>query len=212
MNPQDQYKRQAAERAVELIGDGMVVGLGHGSTAMFAVTRLAERLRSGELKNVVGVACSEQTDAEARRLAIPMSTLDDFPQIDIIIDGADEVDRHLNMIKGGGGAMLREKMVAQASKRRVYVVDESKLSQCVGTLRPLPVEVVAFGLKSTCRYIESLGARVMLRRNAGGNPYETDQGNYVLDCNFGPIGKPGELEVSLTRRAGIVAHGLFLGL
>jgi len=138
---------------------------------------------------------------------------DDLPQaIDVTIDGADEVDPQLNLVKGGGGALLREKLVAQATAREVIVVDESKLSPRLGTLHTLPVEVLHFGWRSQARFLESLGAKYTVRQTAGGDEYRTDQGNMILDCDFGPIGDAAKLARQLERRAGIVEHGLFLGL
>jgi len=205
-------KQQAAERAVEFVESGMVVGLGHGSTAAFALRRLARMLRTGQLRGLLGVPCSLQVEAMARRLGIPLTTLDEHPVVDLTIDGADEVDPQLNLIKGGGGALLREKIVAQASRREIIVVDEGKLSPALGTRWPVPVEVVPFGWRVQVAYLESLGAEVVLRRDDGGGPFRTDQGNLILDCRFGPIADPARLAARLSGRAGIVEHGLFLGL
>ncbi len=207
-----QLKRQAAERAVEFIESGMVVGLGHGSTAIFAVRRIAELLDTVELENIVGVPCSLHVGEEAQKLGIPLSTLDEHPVIDLTIDGADEVDPHLNLIKGGGGALLREKIVAQASRREIIVVDESKLSPALGTHWAVPVEIIPFGRRPEEDYLKSLGARPVLRRDKDGAPFQTDQGNLILDCDFGPISDPVQLAAQLNQRAGIVEHGLFLGL
>jgi ribose 5-phosphate isomerase A len=207
-----ELKRMAAERAVEFIEPGMVVGLGAGSTAALAVQRIAQLLREGKLRDVVGVPCSIQVEAEARQLGIPLTTLEEHPAIDLTIDGADEVDPKLDLIKGGGGALLREKIVAQATRREIIVVDESKLSPALGTRWPVPVEVITFGWRSQAAYLESLGVRPTLRRNDDGTPYKTDQGNLVLDCDFGPISQPAQLAARLSGRAGIVEHGLFLGL
>lgn len=207
-----QLKQQAAERAVEFVKSGMVVGLGHGSTATFAVRRIAELLRGGQLQDILGVPCSRQVEEDAWRLDIPLTTLDEHPGVDVTIDGADEVDPDLNLIKGGGGALLREKMVAQASRREIIVVDESKLSPALGTHWPVPVEVTPFGWRSQAAYLESLGADPVLRLNSDGTPFTTDQGNLILDCNFGPIAQPYQLAARLSERAGIVEHGLFLGL
>ncbi len=206
------FKRKAAERAVEFVESGMVVGLGHGSTAIFAVRRIADLLDAGELQNIVGVPCSLQVEADARELGIPLTTLDEHPVVDLTIDGADEVDPDLNLIKGGGGALLREKIVAQASRREIIVVDESKFSPALGTRWPVPVEVVPFGYRSQATYIKSLGAGIALRQNSDGAPFKTDQGNLILDCHFGPISDPARLAAQLNERAGIVEHGLFLGL
>lgn len=207
-----QFKRQAAERAVEFVESGMVVGLGHGSTAIFAVRRIAELVGIGQLRRLLGVPCSLQIEEEARRLGIPLTTLDDHPVVDLTIDGADEVDPDLNVIKGGGGALLREKIVAQASRREMIVVDGSKLSPALGTRWAVPVEIIPFGWRSQATYLESLGAEVTLRRDSDDAPFLTDQGNLILDCRFGPISKPAELAVRLDGRTGIVGHGMFLGL
>ncbi len=213
MNQETQkLKQRAAERAVELIEPGMVVGLGHGTTALFAVRRIAELLKSGKLREILGVPCSTQVEKEARRLGIPLTNLDDHPTVDVTIDGADEVDPNLDLIKGGGGALLREKIVAQASRREIIVVDESKLSPALGTRWTVPVEVIAFGWRSQLLYLESMGARVSLRQDRNGRRFVTDQGNLILDCDFGPLSRPSEIAARLSARGGIVEHGLFLGL
>ncbi len=207
-----ELKRQAGEHAVGFVESGMVVGLGHGSTAIFAIRRIARLLHEGLLRDVLGVPCSTQVEEDARRLGIPLTTLDDHPRIDLTIDGADEVDPNLDLIKGGGGALLREKIVAQASQREIIVVDESKLSAALGTHWPVPVEVVPFGWRLQRNYLESLGARPVLRQTGDGVPFETDQGNLILDCAFGPIPRPAELAGQMNQRAGVVEHGLFIGL
>lgn len=207
-----QPKQQAAERAVDFVKSGMVVGMGHGSTTIFAVRRIAELLHQGQLQDILGVPCALQVEAEARRLGIPLTTLDEHPVVHLTIDGADEVDPNLNLIKGGGGALLREKIVAQASRREIIVVDEAKLSPALGTHWPVPVEVVPFGWRSQAAYLESLGAQPVLRLNSDGTPFKTDQSNLILDCHFGPIANPAQLAARLSERAGIVEHGLFLGL
>ena len=206
------WKQQAAERAVEFVESGMVVGLGYGRTVRLALHRLAQLLQAGDRRDVVGVPCSIQTEAEARQLGIPLTTLDEHPVVDLTIDGADEVAPNLDLIKGGGGALLREKIVAQASRREIIVVDETKLSPALGTRRPLPVEVVPFGWCSQAAFLEALGARVTVRQGPDGTPFRTDQSNVILDCDFGPIAEPARLAAQLDARAGIVAHGLFLGL
>jgi ribose 5-phosphate isomerase A len=208
----ERYKREAAERAVEWVASGMVVGLGAGTTTLFAVRRIGRLLREGQLRDIVGVPCSRAVEAEARQLGIPLSNLKDRASIDLTIDGADEVDPELNLIKGGGGALLREKIVAQASRREIIVVDETKRTAILGTHRSLPVEVVPFGWSSQANYLERLGARVTVRRGADGRLVRTDQGNLILDCMFGQIVRPAELAVRLDARAGIVEHGLFLGM
>ncbi len=208
----DALKQKAAEKAVMFVQDGMVVGLGHGSTAHFAHLAIARRLQEGSLKNIVAIPCSRQVEAEARALGIPLGSLDDHPVIDITIDGADEVDPRLNLIKGGGGALLREKIVAQASKQEIIIVDEGKLSPALGTRWALPVEVVPFGVAPVSRFVESIGGTPRLRQQPSGEPFVTDQGNYILDCQFGPIADPAVLARQLCDRAGVVEHGLFIGL
>ncbi len=206
-----ELKKLAGYRAVDFVESGMVVGLGTGSTAIWAVRRIAEKLRNGELRQIIGVPTSIVTEQEARSLGIPLATLDEQPAIDITIDGADEVDPALDVIKGGGGALLREKLVAQASRRMVVIVDESKLSAQLGTKFYVPVEVVTFGWESQARFLQTLGAAVKLRVKEG-NPFVTDQGNYILDCTFGPIANATQLAQQLKQRTGIVDSGLFIGL
>ena len=211
-DPHAALKKEAAEHAVRYISSGMTVGLGTGSTAIFAIRRIGAMLQSGELKNIVGFATSRGSWDAAVELKIPMLT-EDLPKgIDVTIDGADEVDPQLNLIKGGGGALLREKLVAQASKREIIVVDESKLSSRLGTLHVLPIEVLPFGWRSQARFLESLGAKYVVRQTPDGREYHTDQGNLILDCDFGPIADVEKLAVELDQRAGIVEHGLFLNL
>lgn len=205
-------KRAAAERATEWVRSGMVVGLGAGSTALFAVQRMGALLASGQLSDILGVPCSRAVAAAAEGLGIPLTTIEAHPVIDLTIDGADEVDPALALIKGGGGALLHEKIVAQASRREIIAVDASKSSPRLGTRRSLPVEVVPFGWRSQALYIESLGAQVQVRSGPSGTPFRTDQHNLILDCTFGPIEQPRELARALSERAGIVEHGLFLEL
>src|SRR5215470_3257394 len=176
-DPQTALKAAAAERAVDFVQSGMVVGLGTGSTAIFATRRIGALLRDGTLRDITGFPTSKATAAEARALGIPLLDEDCPRTIDLTIDGADEVDPQLDLIKGGGGALLREKIVAEASRREVIVVDESKLSPALGTRWAVPVEVVAFGWHSRARFLESLGARISLRHQPNGEPFTTDQGN-----------------------------------
>src|SRR3954447_5650143 len=207
-----ELKKQAGYFAASLVESGMVVGLGTGSTAIHAVRKIGERLRSGDLKEITGIATSLRTDAEARQLGIPLME-DALPlPVDITIDGADEVDPHWNVIKGGGGALLREKIVAQASARFVIVVDEEKLSNRLGTLFDVPIEVLRFGWESQRRFLAALGAAVKVRKDTSGQDYKTDSGNLILDCQFGPIADPGKLAIALNERAGIVEHGMFIGI
>ncbi len=212
MASEQSLKQQAADQVLTYIRSGMIVGLGAGSTAILAVRGLAEKLSRGELTDILGIPCSRVIEAEARRLGIPLTTLEDHPVIDLTFDGADEVDPALNVIKGGGGALLREKIVAQASRREIIIVDESKLSPALGTHWAVPVEVILFGWRTQAIYLESLGAQIRLRPGADGGPFKTDQGNFILDCAFGPIGEPAGLGARMDARTGIVAHGLFLGL
>ena len=212
MTPQDELKQQAAIHAVELVESGMVVGLGSGSTANFATQRIAERINSGELKNIVGIPSSARTEKLARKLGIPLVDFEEQQQIDITIDGADEVDPNLNLIKGGGGALLREKVVAQASRQNIIVVDESKLSSHLGTKWALPVEVIVFASQTEAAFLQSIGASVTIRRADDGRYFITDQNNLILDADFGPLDNPAKLAQQLNERAGIVEHGLFLGL
>jgi ribose 5-phosphate isomerase A len=208
----DQYKRQAAEYAVRLVQSGMTVGLGTGSTAIYATWRIAELYHSGQLRDIAAFATSKAVWQEAVQLGIPMLSEDLRCQIDLTIDGADEVDPQLNLIKGGGGALLREKIVAQASRREIIIVDESKVSPRLGTQWPVPVEVLAYGWQSQRRFLASLGAEVTIRLNADGSEFTTDQDNMILDAHLGPIADPEELARKLSARAGIVEHGLFLHL
>jgi ribose 5-phosphate isomerase A len=211
----DQYKRQAAEHAVALVDDGMALGLGTGSTAAHFVDLLGRRIEEG-LK-VVCVPTSEATRAHAERLGIPLVDLDRRPSLDLTIDGADEIDPELRLIKGGGGALLREKIVAVASERMVVIADHSK---CVSTLGafPLPVEIVRFGATATRNVVEALAAEagcagdITLRMRADGEPYLTDSGHYVLDCAFGRIAEPEALDEALKLIPGVVESGLFLGI
>jgi ribose 5-phosphate isomerase A len=207
-------KRLAAERAAEMVEPGMRLGLGTGSTAALAVHAIARRLREGSLRDLVGVPTSQRTRDLARSLGIPLATLDDVDRLDLTIDGADEVDPRLDLIKGGGGALLREKIVASASARNVIVVHAAKLVQRLGTTFPLPVEVARFGWRTHVPAIEALGARAELRRvSSTGEPFETDEGHYLLDCRFPDgIADPPRLDAALRARPGILETGLFLEL
>jgi|SRR5580700_6968071 ribose 5-phosphate isomerase A len=211
MNPaEDSLKAAAAESAAALVVDGMIVGLGSGSTAALAVSAIGRRVRDG--LRIVGIPTSESTAAEARALGIALTSLNDVSQIDLTIDGADEVeDGTLNLIKGHGGALLREKIVANASKRLAIVVDDSKLVQHLAAKFAVPVEVVPFGWQATARQLSELGARPFLRRNADGQPFISDGGHYILDCAF----QPGFPSLSVAREldhvVGVVEHGIFIG-
>lgn len=206
------HKRQAAEHAAQWVTSGMIVGLGTGSTAIYATRWIARMLREGRLREICAVATSAATATAARQLGIPLLADDDARDIDLSIDGADEVTAALDLIKGRGGALLREKIVAEASLRRVIVVDESKLSAKLGMRKPVPVEIVSFAWRRQAEYLRSLGGEPRLRTQPGGAPSVTDQGNLILDVSFGPIDDPAGLAVAIRRRAGIVEHGLFIGL
>jgi ribose 5-phosphate isomerase A len=205
-------KRVAAEAAVTEVESGMVIGLGAGSTAIHALNEIAVLLRAGTLTDILAIPCSLAVEIAAREAGIPLTSFETHPIIDLTIDGADEVDLQLNLIKGGGGALLREKIVAQASKQEIIVIDESKLSSQLGTKWALPVEVLPFGWHPQRDYLTSLRASVALRRDDAGQPLKTDQGNYILDADFGPINEPHILNEQLNQRVGILEHGLFLGL
>ncbi|MBI4574431.1 MAG: ribose 5-phosphate isomerase A [candidate division NC10 bacterium] len=208
MNP----KQMAAERGAGLVESEMVLGLGSGTTATLAVQAIGRRLREGSLRNVVGVPSSSAIAAVARESGVPLTTLDEHPVLDLDLDGADEVDPDLNLIKGLGGALLWEKVVATASRRVVIFVDESKLVDRLGTKAPLPVEVIPFGWRTHVPFVESLGGKPELRTNPDGRPFVTDEGNYILHCRFEGIADPGGLELHLRKRPGIVGTGLFLGI
>ena len=205
-------KKQAALRAVQLVQSEMVVGLGSGTTFRYALEELGRRVMEGEIKNVIGIASSLKSEKLAREQGIVLTTFEKYKEIDITIDGADEVDPDLNLIKGGGGALLREKVLAQASKRNIIVVDESKIVNQLGSRWPVPVEVIPFAWHIEEDYLHKLGCTTRLRKTKGDKVYLTDQGNYILDCKFNVIASPDQLAVQLDQRAGIMAHGLFLGL
>ncbi len=208
-NEKDKEKEAAGRAAAELVRDGDVVGLGTGSTAYFAVVALGERVKAG-LK-IAGIPTSIQTADLARAVGIRLTTLDEHPEIDITIDGADEVDPQLRLIKGGGGALLREKVVAFASKKMIVVADSAKIVPVLGKF-PLPVEVISFARTVVEKKIASLGASPKLRTKPDGSPYLTDNGNPILDCSFGKIADPPALALTLSDIPGVVEHGLFIGL
>ena len=212
MDPQTRLKQKAAHHAVRFIESGMIIGLGSGSTARFAVERLGELLRGGQLQDVAGIPSSLQTEKLARRAGVPLTDFSAHPVIDITIDGADEADPHLNLIKGGGGALLREKVLAQASNRNIIIVDPGKMSANLGHKWAVPLEVVPFALKRVEYFLKGLGASVSLRKAANSAPFWTDQHNLILDANFGLIEQPRQLSDELSSRAGVVAHGIFIGL
>jgi ribose 5-phosphate isomerase A len=211
----DDLKRQAAARALEEVRDGMKLGLGTGSTAKHFVELLGERVRAG-LK-VVGVPTSEATRADAERCAVPLTTLDQVDQLDLTVDGADEIDPNLELIKGGGGALLREKIVAAASDRMIVIADETKWVQTLGHF-PLPIEVIPFGLGATRRAIEAVFAengvsgQMDVRKAKDGHAFVTDGGHWIVDAHLGRIPDSPRLAMALNSIPGVVEHGLFIGL
>lgn len=210
MADRDELKRAAAERALDFVESGMVLGLGTGTTAAFFVEQLAGRVARG--LSVIAIPTSERTAAQARRLGIPLGSFTEHRQLDLAIDGADEVQRTtLDLIKGRGGALLREKIVAAASRNFVVMVDEDKLVNRLGTTGPLPVEVVQFGWEATGARLEELDAHPELRRAGSGEPFVTDGGNFILDCVFASIDDPAATERRINAIVGVVENGLFVG-
>lgn len=209
MKDQDKAKKQAAERALEAVSSGQVIGLGTGSTAKFAIEGLGRRIKEG--LSIKGVPTSIATERMARELGIPLVGLNEAGVIDVTIDGADEVDPDFNMIKGGGGALTREKLVAQSSKKRIMLIDESKLVAHLGQSRPLPVEVLPFAWTLSSRRLSDLGCVPSLRQQ-GEKPFVTDNGNHILDCEFGPIEDATALESKIKLLPGVIECGLFIGI
>ncbi|MFC3344550.1 ribose-5-phosphate isomerase RpiA [Paenibacillus abyssi] len=199
-------KRIAAERAVEYIEDGMIVGLGTGSTAYWAIQKIGERMKEG--LDIRAIATSNQSESLAKAIGISLVSFSDIKAVDVTIDGADEVDRQWNVIKGGGGALLREKIVAAASKQLIIIIDERKLVDRLGEF-PLPVEIVQFGYEMTMHKLTELGCRPILREKDK-KPFMTDNGNYIIDCEFGSIEKPVELHKEINMIPGVVDNGLFI--
>ncbi|MDE0482579.1 MAG: ribose-5-phosphate isomerase RpiA [Candidatus Poribacteria bacterium] len=203
----EQQKKIAAEKATEEVRDGTVVGLGTGSTVYYALLKLGAMVREG--LNIVGIPTSDGTEKIALEQGISLSTLAAHPTIELTIDGADEVDAHLNLIKGGGAALVREKIIANASKRILIVVDESKISRVLGTSFALPVEIVQFGWEATQREVDKICGKSDIR---GGieDPLITDNGNYILDCHFDGIPEPKTVELQLNNIPGVVENGIFV--
>jgi ribose 5-phosphate isomerase A len=211
----EEFKARAATMALDLVEDGMRLGLGTGSTAAHFVEAIGGKVAQG--LRVICVPTSETTRLQAERLRIPLTTLEETPHLDLTVDGADEFDDQLRLIKGGGGALLREKIVASASDRMVVIADRSKLVPVLGKF-PLPVEVVSFGLAATRALIEAMAQEagckgdITLRPDRSGRAFITDQGNHILDCAFGEIPEPDLLSFALKQVPGVVEHGLFLGI
>ena len=205
----DLEKEAAARASLQFVQDGQVVGLGTGSTAAYFIKLLGNEVQQG--LRVRGIPTSDRSRELALSLGIPLITLDDCQEIDVTVDGADEVDPQLRLIKGGGGALLREKIVASATKQMIVVADASKQVQRLGKF-PLPVEVIKFAQALVAKRIAALGAEVQLRQNADGSPYVTDEDNHILDCRFGEMRDPDELARELSWMPGVVEHGLFIGM
>jgi ribose 5-phosphate isomerase A len=207
----DRLKAAAAAVAVAMVEDGMIVGLGTGSTTWFVLGMLGQRVTEG--LRVVGIPTSEETERAARRMGIPLSTVGEHDHVDVTIDGADEVDVvTFGLVKGRGGALLREKIVASASEQLMIVVDETKLVHRLGVHGLVPVEVVPFGWQATARRLRSLVTNLIRRTTPEGKPFVTDSGHYILDCAFGGIEDPEDVQRELDGTVGVVEHGLFLGL
>ena len=210
LSQHDQWKKAAAEAAAKLVESGMVVGLGTGSTAAFAVSAIGRRIVEENLR-IVGIPTSERTADQARSLNIPLTTFAEYTEIDLTIDGADEVlTGPLYLIKGHGGALLREKIVAAASKRMAVIADETKIVERLGSLVSVPVEVVPYGWQATQKKLIQLEGKPAMRLGADKKPYVTDGGHYILDCAFGPMQDPKEIAHHLDHVVGVVEHGLFL--
>ena len=208
--PASECEKEAAARAsIPFVHNGDIVGLGTGSTAAHAIRLLGERVKAGLKIN--GIPTSTKTRELAELAGIPLTTLDEYQEIDITIDGADEFNPELQLIKGGGGALLREKVIASASKQVVIIADSSKQVEVLGRFA-LPVEVIPFAQALVAREIENLGASVKLRKFAYGNPFVTDEGHHILDCGFGKIADPPALAHALKNIPGVVEHGLFINL
>ncbi len=206
----DGAKRRAAEAAAQHIKSGTVIGLGTGSTAKHLIQIVGSYLSAGRLTDIQGVPTSIQTSADAKEAGIPLTTLDDHPELTLSIDGADLIDGNLNALKGGGGALLREKIVASASKTYILIADERKIVEKLGTGFPLPIEILPFSAAPAADRVRKLGATVILRRGKL-DPVTTDNGNFILDADFGPIDDPAGLELELKSIPGVLETGLFLG-
>lgn len=213
MNQTEKLKAEAAQKAVEFINNGMIVGLGTGSTTRYAVDMLGEKVRSGQLQNIVGIPTSEATAKQAETWGIALGDLIDYPRLDIAIDGADEVSPSLDLTKGWGGALVREKLVEMHAERLIIIVDESKLVQKLGTRGPLPIEVTPFAWQMQARWLEKTLKCTVNRREDGGKVYITDNQNYILHCHFtAGIDNPAGVSQMLAGRTGVVGHGLFLNM
>jgi len=212
MSWREDAKRRAASEAARYIEDGFVVGLGSGSTAAYAIREIGRRVREERLR-VLGVPTSYSTFLLAVKSGIPITTLNEHPTLDLDIDGADQIDSRLNLIKGMGGALTREKIVAASSKKFIVVADETKLTSSLGEGQPIPVEILPFALPLVIERIRRIGGRPNLReRKDGSGPYITDNGNFILDVDFGAVNEPAKLEMRLKGIPGVIETGLFLGM
>jgi ribose 5-phosphate isomerase A len=205
-------KERAGQAALAYIKDGMIVGLGTGSTAKLFIDALGAALKDGKIKNIKGIPTSVRSEEQAKQLGIALTTFAETPTVDVTVDGADEVGPGLNLIKGLGGALLREKLVAQNSRKLVIVADDGKKVSVLGTKSPLPVEVTKFSHEAAERFLRSLNCVPTLRKFENGSPYVTDNNNYIYDCRFTKIDDPRAIEEKLAHRAGIVETGLFIDM
>ncbi len=208
----ESLKRQAAVRAMDYVTSQSCIGLGSGTTMRYALEELGQRLATGRLHSVVGVPSSEQTKQLAQEYAIPLASLEECPELDVAIDGADEIDPHLNLIKGRGGALLREKIVAASARRFIIIADDTKIVTQLGSRVALPVEVIPFAMPLVLRQLAKMGGTASIRQATNGQPFWTDEGNHIVDYACGPIHDPAALAAALHRIPGIVEHGLFLGM
>ena len=212
MSATTRAKKKAAERAVKHVENGMILGIGSGSTVSHFIKLLGELVAANTLYDICGVPTSFQTALDVIQANIPLTTLDEHPQLDLGVDGADQLDMKLNAIKGGGGALLREKIVASACKEYIFIADDSKIVDALGTGKVVPIEIYPFAITPAMRSVEKLGAKVSMRTSTGKlGPLVTDNGNYILDADFGPIADPWWLNEELHKIPGVVETGLFLG-
>ena len=213
MDPVKLMKQEVGRAAAAQVKSGTIVGLGTGSTTAFAIQFIGERLAAGELTDIKGIPTSFQASVLAKQYGIPLTTLDEVDRIDVAIDGADEVDPQMNLIKGGGAAHTREKVVDGLAERFIVVVDSSKLSEKIGTIFALPVEVLPMAVAPVTRALEKLGGKVEMRMGvAKDGPVITDQGNMVLDVTFDGIDEPAEMEKTINNIPGVLENGLFVGV
>jgi ribose 5-phosphate isomerase A len=212
MTKLENLKEQAAQASLKYIKDNFTIGLGTGSTVKYALEGIASLIKSGSLKNIRGIATSKSTLEVASMYGIDLVTFSESPQLDLYIDGADEVDDNFDLIKGGGAALIREKIVAQNAKLKIIIVDSSKLSRRIGERWAVPIEVMPFALGTEIGFLKTLNSVCQLRKSADGSPLLTENGNYILDTNFGEITDSKKLSQSLDARAGIIGHGIFHNL